>query len=82
MAKVDTSRLVSLTSINAYDDLVHQYRDDLGDRLDDVPISKLAKQDLINRLLDDFRHALMDMYNRGYSDGCDVSPLTGTNLND
>lgn len=71
MAKVDTSRLVGTDSIILYDDLVHQYRDDLTDRLEDVPISKFAKQDLINRLLDDFRQSLMDMYNRGYSDGCD-----------
>lgn len=71
MAKVDTSRLVGTDSIILYDDLVHQYRDDLTDRLADVPISKFAKQDLINRLLDDFRQSLMDMYNRGYSDGCD-----------
>ena len=71
MAKVDTSRLVGTDSIILYDDLVHQYRDGLTDRLEDVPISKFAKQDLINRLLDDFRQSLMDMYNRGYSDGCD-----------
>lgn len=71
MAKVDTSRLVGSDSANLYDDLVHQYRDHLTDRLEDMPISKFAKQDLINRLLDDFRQSLMDMYNCGYSDGCD-----------